>query len=89
DGELGHVEDFIFDSKTWTIRYLVVDTKSLLPGKKVLISPKWIVKVSWEESKVFLDISSEAVSLSPTYSEQTLLDRDYEEGLQRHFERVD
>ena len=36
DGEIGHVEDFIIDDKTWTIRYLVIDTRNWWPGAKVL-----------------------------------------------------
>jgi hypothetical protein len=27
DGDAGHVSGFIFDDETWTIRYLVVDTR--------------------------------------------------------------
>ena len=42
DGEIGHVEDFIVDDKNWTIRHVIVDTTNWLPGKKVLISSKWI-----------------------------------------------
>ena len=49
DGEVGHVEDFIIDDETWAIRYLIVDTQNWWPGKKVLISPKWIEHVSWRE----------------------------------------
>lgn len=39
DGELGKVDEFYFDDKKWTIRYLVADTGSWLPGKRVLIAP--------------------------------------------------
>ena len=46
DGEIGHVDDFIVDDETWAIRYLIVDTRNWWPGKKVLISPKWIERVS-------------------------------------------
>lgn len=38
DGEIGSVNQFLFDDENWTIRYLVVDTGALL-GRKVLISP--------------------------------------------------
>ena len=34
DGEIGHVEDFLIDDKTWAIRYLIVDTKNWWPGKR-------------------------------------------------------
>jgi hypothetical protein len=40
DGEIGHVEDFIIDDETWEIRYMVVDIRNWLPGKKVLIAPR-------------------------------------------------
>jgi len=53
DGEIGHVEDFIIDDENWTIRYLVVATKNWWPSEMVLVSPQWIERVSWDESKVF------------------------------------
>jgi sporulation protein YlmC with PRC-barrel domain len=45
-GEIGHVEDFIIDDKTWAIRYLIVNTSIWSSGKKVLASPRWIERVS-------------------------------------------
>ena len=39
DGDIGSVQDLYFDDQTWTIRYLVVDTGTWLPGRQVLISP--------------------------------------------------
>jgi len=87
DGEIGHVEDFIIDDETWAIRYLVVDTRNWWPGKKVLISPQWIERVSWSESKVFVNLSREAIKSSPEFTEESLLTRDYETGLYRHYQR--
>ena len=49
DGEIGHVKDFIVDDETWAIRYLEVDTQNWWPGKKVLVSPQWINRVSWPD----------------------------------------
>ena len=87
DGEIGHVEDYIIDDETWAIRYLVVSTRNWWPGKKVLVSPQWIERVSWSESKVFVDLSREAIKQSPEYTEETLLTRDYEAGLHGHYKR--
>jgi len=39
DGDIGHVEDFYFDDKTWAVRYLVANTGTWLAGRQVLISP--------------------------------------------------
>ena len=89
DGEIGHVEDFIIDDETWAIRYLVVDTRNWWPGKKVLVSPQWIERVSWSESKVFVNLSREAIKQSPEYTVESLLTRDYEAGLYQHYQRED
>jgi hypothetical protein len=87
DGEIGHVEDFIIDDATWAIRYLIIDTRNWWPGKKVLVSPQWIEHVSWSESKVFLNLNRDTIKQSPEYSEESLLTREYEAGLHRHYKR--
>ena len=87
DGEIGHVDDFVIDDETWAIRYLVIDTRNWLPGKKILVSPQWIKRVSWSESKVFFDHPREAIKKSPKYSEESLITRDYETGLHQHYNR--
>ena len=87
DGEIGHVEDFVIDDETWAIRYLVVDTKNWWPGKKVLVSPQWIAQVSWEDSKVFVNLSRDTIKQSPEFTEASLLSREYETGLHQHYGR--
>ena len=52
DGDIGHVKDFYFDDKKWVIRYLVVETGHWYSGKKILIAPGKIGRISYEESKV-------------------------------------
>ena len=51
DGEIGHVKDVLVDDKAWAIRYLVVDTEHWWAGKTVLVSPGWLTRVAWDESK--------------------------------------
>jgi hypothetical protein len=87
DGEIGHAEDFIIEDKTWAIRYLIVDTRHWWPGKQVLVSPRWIERVSWSEAKVFVNLSHETIKQSPEYTEVSLLTREYEIGLHRHYSR--
>jgi len=81
DGEIGHVEDFVVDDETWAIRYLIVDTRNWWPGKKILISTRWIDRISWEESKVFINLTRDAIQQGPEYSEKELITRDYETKL--------
>ena len=85
DGEIGHVEDFIIDDESWSIRYVVVDTRNWWPGKKVLVSPEWIEEVRWSEAKVFLHLSRGAIKDAPEYAEGMRLTREYETQLHHHY----
>lgn len=78
DGEIGHVEDFIVEEDLWLIRYMVVDTRNWLPGKKVLIPPTWIAEISWAEKSVSIDLSREKVKESPEYNPSDPVNREYE-----------
>jgi hypothetical protein len=87
DGEIGHVDDFIVDSETWAIRYLVAATRNWWPGKKVLVSPKWIDNVSWDEREVAIGLSREAIKAAPEFTDDSPLTRDYETDLHGHYNR--
>ena len=87
DDEIGHVEDFVIDDVTWAIRYMIVDTRNWWPGKKVLVSPQWIDEVSWSDSKVFVNITRDAVKEAPEYTGDTVLNREYEARLHDHYDR--
>ena len=87
DGEIGHVDDFVIDDKTWAIRYLVVDTVNWWPGKKVLVAARWIERVSWNESKVFINLTRAVIKQAPEYTDETLLNREYESRLHGHYNR--
>ena len=86
DGAIGHVEDFIIDDETWEIRYMVVDTRNWWPGKKVLVAPRWIERVSWIDFKVYADLSRETIKNGPEYHPEAL-SRKYEETLYDHYKR--
>ena len=58
DGEIGHVKDVLVDDKSWAIRYLVIDTEKWWAGKKVLVSPAWLTRVTWDDAKTFICIAT-------------------------------
>ena len=59
NGDIGNVEDLIIDDETWTIRFLIIDTRIWWPGKKVLVAPQWIKRVDWGNSKVIINLPNE------------------------------
>ncbi len=87
DGEIGHVRDFIVDDETWAIRYLEVDTRNLWPGKKVLVSPQWIIRVSWTDSKVYVDMTTENIQNGPEWVDSIPVTREYEHRLYDYYAR--
>jgi hypothetical protein len=87
DGTMGRVVDFVIDAESWAIRYLVVDTADWWPGRQVLIAVRWIDKVSWELSKIFVELTRAEIKHSPEFTPATLLTREYEVELHGHFNR--
>jgi hypothetical protein len=78
DGDIGHVDDFIADDEAWCIRYLVVDTQNWLPGKRVLIAPAWITRVSWADWKVHVDLHKQQIADAPAFNPREPVNREYE-----------
>lgn len=88
DQAIGHIEDFIVDDETWEIRYLVIDTSNWwFGGKKVLVAPHWASQISWEEKKVYVEMSRESVKNSPEWNPSEPINRDYETHLYDYFRR--
>jgi hypothetical protein len=69
DGDLGHVEQFLIDTDSWTVTGVVIDTKNWLPGKKVVLSPSRIRKIDWASSHVEIDLDRERVKTAEQYRE--------------------
>jgi hypothetical protein len=87
DGEIGHVNGFVVDDETWSIRYIEVATRNWWPGKKVLLSPAWIERVSWMDSSVYAGLSRDAIQSAPEYVESMPVTREYENRLYFHYGR--
>jgi hypothetical protein len=84
DGHIGQVEEFYFDDLQWTIRYLVVNTGSLLGRHMVLISPDE-VKRNWGLAGFHVTLTREQVRTSPEIDPQRAPSRQDEERVLGHF----
>lgn len=65
DGPIGQVSDFMLDDQSWSIRQLVVTTGSWFSGKKVVIPTSFVERVSFTESRFFLNMTQASVAESP------------------------
>ena len=87
DEAIGHIDDFIVDDESWEVRYLVVDTRNWWFGKKVLVAPQWASRVSWDERKVYIDLSRDAIKKSPEWSPTAGVNRELETRLYDYYGR--
>ena len=66
DGEIGHVDDFLFEEKTWVLRYLVVDTSNWIGGRSVLISPTAVEEIDSIDRRIRVGLTREQIAKSPS-----------------------
>jgi hypothetical protein len=87
DGVFGHIEDFIVDDKSWVIRYLVVNTHRIWPGKSVILSPDWVNSISWSDRTINMNLTQEKIKNCPEYTDDVSINREYEDRLYDYYGR--
>jgi hypothetical protein len=87
DGEIGHVDDFLIDDRSWEVRYLLIDTSNWIGGKWVLVPPQWATRVDWLDAKIHVDVSREQIRSSPEFDPAQPLSPDDERRLKDHYGR--
>lgn len=87
DGRVGHIDDFIADDEAWMIRYLAIDTRNWLPGRKVLVAPEWARAVNWAKAEVVIDLTRVTIRHCPEFDPSQPVNREYEERLFDYYGR--
>lgn len=85
DGAIGEVTDVYFDDERWTIRYIVVATGRWLHGRKVLISPMSVRRISWDDAVIDVTISQQQVRDSPGIDTDKPVSRQHEIAFYNHY----
>ena len=86
--EFGHVEDMLLDANTWSLRYILVDTRNFWPGsKRVLLSPHWVQEFNWEKHRMFAGFDRKTIEDAPAFDDDKFIDRNYENELHQYFGR--
>jgi len=87
DGEIGHVQGFLLDNSTWSIRYLVINTSNWWMGHQLILSPEWIRNIDWSQSMVSVDLDRQTIKSAPAYDADVPLLRTDESAIHRHYQR--
>ncbi len=85
DGEIGKVKDFYFDDKTWTIRYLIVETGNWLSDRKVLISPEAVLNPDYAAEAFPVNLTKEQIKNSPDIDTEKPVSRQHEMKLYEYY----
>jgi Protein of unknown function (DUF3309) len=85
DGEIGHVNDFYFDDKSWAVRYVIADTGSWLPGRQVLISARAFGGFHQAGKVLSARLSRKQIEESPAIEFRKPVSRQYEEEYHRYY----
>jgi sporulation protein YlmC with PRC-barrel domain len=85
DGHIGEVSDLVVDDATWKIDFLVVDTGTWLPGKKVLLAPHLIKELDWLTSTARVNATKDKIRHSPEYDQHNLVTEEYQKKLHDYY----
>lgn len=86
DGPAGSVRDFYFDDEVWAVRYLVVDTGVILPGKKVLLAPQAIREAKWDARLLAIPHTQQEIAEGPSWDADKPVSRQEEEELHKYYQ---
>lgn len=86
DEEIGSVDDFYFDERNWTVRYLVVDTGSWFSGKKVLVSQDALGQPFWDNESFPVNLTKKQIEDSPSIDLAKPISRQHETELSNYYD---
>ena len=67
DGIVGHVADFIMDDERWVVTQVIIKVGHRLSGSEVAIPTSDIIRISYDESTVFVKLTVSEVQQSAAY----------------------
>ncbi|HET9643055.1 MAG TPA: PRC-barrel domain-containing protein [Burkholderiaceae bacterium] len=85
DGEVGTVEDVLFDDRGWVPRYLVVETGSWLQSRAVLLSPASLRREHGDIGMLRIDATREQVRQAPDIDTEMPVSRHEELAHAAHY----
>lgn len=67
DADAGYVDDFVIDDREWRIRYLVVRLGRRRSANRVVIEPRWVEAIVWEDRGVHIHLPKAQIEHGRTF----------------------
>jgi len=85
DGEIGAVSDFLFDDRSWLVRWLVVDTGEFLSSRKVLLPPSAVTQFNPEDRQLTVKLTMQQIKDSPDIDTDLPVSRQLESSIYDYY----
>lgn len=82
---IGFVEDLLFETDDWTIRYFVVDAGGVLEQDRILLSRDWVRSLDWLKRDIDMAITIDAVKDAPEFGKGKSYRKEDEQVLYEHY----
>jgi uncharacterized protein YrrD len=86
DGQTAGIKDFLFDEKSWVIRYIEADFGSLFKSKKVLIPKAFFDIPKWDKKEFPIGLSKADIDRCPKIEDHLPVSKKYEEQIHKHYQ---
>lgn len=81
----GRLEDLVLDDREWLIRYVKIETGTIMNPRYTLVPTAWVERIDWAEESIIVGVSSDAIDSAPIPDQSGLIGRDYELQLFKHY----
>jgi hypothetical protein len=85
DGEVDRVRDFNFDDNSWTVRYIIADTGTWLPGRLVLLSPSSLTSIDETKKVIHFNLSKKQIEEAPPIEHDQPVTRQHEQDYAEYY----
>ena len=86
DGKIGSLDDFLFDDRSWAVRYIVVNVGSWLSHHDVLVDAAALGLPDWKRKVFTVNLSQEQVRQSPDASTKRPVSRQQQAAMNEFYE---
>ncbi len=88
DGEIGRIRNFLFDDKSWIVRYMVIDVGSWLKRHDVIVLISAVENSDWEKRIFHIRLSREEARNSPDVDAAKPVSRQQEIAMEEYFGKL-
>jgi hypothetical protein len=85
DGRAGSIYDLLLDDRTWTVRYVILDTGRWFPGRKVILPTDHLKRDADNGARLLTNLEVETIKEGPELNSSTSVNSEVENELLKYY----